>query len=495
MECKQTKTIRTRRIKKNLLSKKFISLLKPDDTMYLGFSGEHFQNDDEDSMYISKIGGQAHGIYRSTQENLDSSLKNKAEHGLCSQKGEKQIFTANESIFPQTPAHDLSRVCNCPIKKCISCGQDLTLVVQVHAPESLCPATSPSSVSAALGKNPGFLPHINHPQGADDDQLRTLLVFACNKQECCEKGKGIWAAYRYQPLCSDNPKNHQRPISVSNSLHFHTVQKTHSIANLFAAPNWNTSQNENLAHHEDDTSIPIDELTLDPPLQPISADTSFDLHKLESQQVPLNSKNAHTNNDSDKIENSDAETQDLLSVPKNMVSDNNSQAAKRNCEFLQLYLEFDREPSREEFEFKQKDILKKYDLTDYDKPGSWAGEVYESSFKKSDKPFHRFQKRLQRAPEQCLRYWRGYEPLWCCEKQIPKPIPCCKYCGSRRVFELQLVPGLIVALKPAHEDMAVNLNFGTVVIYTCERNCTSSTNSLFEEYVHIQMIDEQRHKK
>ncbi|CAK8996924.1 Putative ZDHHC-type palmitoyltransferase 5 (Zinc finger DHHC domain-containing protein 5), partial [Durusdinium trenchii] len=56
-----------------------------------------------------------------------------------------------------------------------------------------------------------------------------------------------------------------------------------------------------------------------------------------------------------------------------------------------------------------------------------------------------FQSRLELAPEQCLRYAYGTEPLWSIPKVARRAhvdgVPKCPRCHQRRVFELQLVPG------------------------------------------------------
>lgn len=59
-----------------------------------------------------------------------------------------------------------------------------------------------------------------------------------------------------------------------------------------------------------------------------------------------------------------------------------------------------------------------------------------------------FRKRVEREPEQVVRYDLEGEPLWIGE---PRPgatdIPVCEHCGRQRVFECQLMPQLLNSLE------------------------------------------------
>lgn len=155
--------------------------------------------------------------------------------------------------------------------------------------------------------------------------------------------------------------------------------------------------------------------------------------------------------------------------------------------FEEAYIEFDKEPeiasysgARDTATHEKKAGESLSEGTD----GTWAGEGYESSVSAKDKPFHRFQKRLQRAPEQCLRYWRGAEPLYS-SADVPRHVPSCS-CGARRVAEVQLTPALIFMLKPTNPKLDSHLDFGTVIVYTCSANCISPKQPLHAEHIEIQ---------
>ncbi|XP_055626312.1 programmed cell death protein 2 [Toxorhynchites rutilus septentrionalis] len=98
-----------------------------------------------------------------------------------------------------------------------------------------------------------------------------------------------------------------------------------------------------------------------------------------------------------------------------------------------------------------------------------------------DKHFAEFKKRTANEPQQILRYHRGGVPLWLSPK-IPEEIPPCEECGSRRVFEFQIMPQLLNHLK---ND---NIDWGTLAIYSCEQSCDSTTRSYMREFVYKQDV-------
>ncbi|KAJ3404356.1 programmed cell death protein [Chytriomyces hyalinus] len=118
-------------------------------------------------------------------------------------------------------------------------------------------------------------------------------------------------------------------------------------------------------------------------------------------------------------------------------------------------------------------------------------DVYEKTqVKGMTKAFKTFQKAIEAYPEQCVRYGFGSDPLLFNDKPISKP-DVCVHCNSPRIFEMQLMPALLTflpteefALKQQVKDAAENaaprksvadlnkgLDFGTILVYTCSRNC------------------------
>ncbi|XP_044517392.1 programmed cell death protein 2-like [Gracilinanus agilis] len=113
-------------------------------------------------------------------------------------------------------------------------------------------------------------------------------------------------------------------------------------------------------------------------------------------------------------------------------------------------------------------------------------EKYEKAvIKNNDKMFYKFMKRISACREQILRYsWNG-KPLFITCPSDATPIPSCSNCGSSRVFEFQLMPTLVSLLKITHLDISVE--FGTILIYTCEKSCWPANHqSPMEEFCVIQ---------
>lgn len=119
--------------------------------------------------------------------------------------------------------------------------------------------------------------------------------------------------------------------------------------------------------------------------------------------------------------------------------------------------------------------------------GEWKGEMYEKQAMPGgvDKQFTQFLERVECEPSQCVRYaWAG-TPLFYGQLQQQQQPPLgghCSHCGSRRVFEMQLMPTVLSVLNVeayAHVEKEaespaqwnVGMEFGTVLIFVCERDC------------------------
>lgn len=63
----------------------------------------------------------------------------------------------------------------------------------------------------------------------------------------------------------------------------------------------------------------------------------------------------------------------------------------------------------------------------------------------------------------------------------------CRYCGGERIFELQILPTIIRKLKlvPCIEKK-FEIEFGTVLVFTCARSCWSAEDIYKEEHVIVQ---------
>jgi pre-rRNA-processing protein TSR4 len=128
-----------------------------------------------------------------------------------------------------------------------------------------------------------------------------------------------------------------------------------------------------------------------------------------------------------------------------------------------------------------------------------------------DKTFQRFASRISQNPEQVLRYDFGGHPLLYSGTDTVAPrfvvphnkagavqgMPRCENCGAGRVFELQLVPGLIEALESDAEiDFDEGMEWGTIILGVCSKNCAVAGEVAFrEEWVGVQWEERVKYKK
>ncbi|CAG8582230.1 9163_t:CDS:2, partial [Dentiscutata heterogama] len=161
----------------------------------------------------------------------------------------------------------------------------------------------------------------------------------------------------------------------------------------------------------------------------------------------------------------------------------------------------------------------------------WMGEEYEKSRlpKGVDKAFRKFSDRVSEWPDQCIRYEFDGQPLLYNQsdstaslllspphgsvkqlKTSTQRLPKCPKCGSKRVFEFQLMPNMLCIL-PTGEYAAnssekksgiegskcgiaqfdVGMEWGTVMIFTCQKDCemynvSKDEVSYYEELVLVQ---------
>ncbi|XP_058565229.1 programmed cell death protein 2-like isoform X1 [Neofelis nebulosa] len=121
-------------------------------------------------------------------------------------------------------------------------------------------------------------------------------------------------------------------------------------------------------------------------------------------------------------------------------------------------------------DYQQKEGMDMEQLLSQSLPGDGDEKYEKTTIKTGDKIFYKFMKRIAACQEQILRYsWSG-EPLFltCPTSEITEP-PACSYCGVRRIFEFQLMPALVSMLRST--NLGLSVEFGTILIYTCEKSC------------------------
>merc|ERR1712096_246581 len=117
---------------------------------------------------------------------------------------------------------------------------------------------------------------------------------------------------------------------------------------------------------------------------------------------------------------------------------------------------------------------------------------------KMDKNLKKFQKAVRSCPTQVVRYNRGGEALVLSENDLlckhNFKLPKCSNCSKDCQFELQLMPALISHLK----YKSAEVEFGTLLIYTCKENCWKNKNNKFEihgeKFILIRDSDSNRFK-
>lgn len=123
-------------------------------------------------------------------------------------------------------------------------------------------------------------------------------------------------------------------------------------------------------------------------------------------------------------------------------------------------------------------------------------ERYEkTSARHGDAVFSRFMKTICVCPQQILRYHRGGKPLFISEppSNTAQLIPPCASCSGPRTFELQLMPALVSLLQRKDGGSETELEFGTVLVYTCTNSCWSSgSHAAVDEFCFVQTDPDQQ---
>ncbi|XP_017465431.1 PREDICTED: programmed cell death protein 2-like [Rhagoletis zephyria] len=156
----------------------------------------------------------------------------------------------------------------------------------------------------------------------------------------------------------------------------------------------------------------------------------------------------------------------------------NEKPEEKNTFFKSYYISVFEEPHKEwkinQNEKKNLENLAKACLEEQNVQGEGYEKQYTNAFREDAINYH-FYKRLRRCPEQIIRYdWAG-QPLLSSADAEPKAEPCPE-CGAARVFELQLMPALISILcraKLPHITSPIDLDFETILVYSCVNNCNS----------------------
>ncbi|XP_041650740.1 programmed cell death protein 2-like isoform X2 [Cheilinus undulatus] len=128
--------------------------------------------------------------------------------------------------------------------------------------------------------------------------------------------------------------------------------------------------------------------------------------------------------------------------------------------------------------------------------GEGGGEKYEKTrARHGDTVFSRFMKKISVCPEQILRYCRGGKPLFISEPppNTAQMVSACGSCGGSRTFEMQLMPALVSLLQRKDGGAEAELEFGTVLVYTCTKSCwTAGSKTAVDEFCLVQSDPDQQ---
>lgn len=326
---------------------------------------------------------------------------------------------------------------------------------------------------------------------------RRLHVWCCRKKQCSRKPGSVKAIREVKK------DKIVRNVAADTSRTQEKTPSTQNLGNqLFGVPSTQTSGINFNPFSSSSTSQsngnPFSELAAKPPQRPVDT---------ESPPQPLSQTFADKlkiSSESSKIPNPEA-----ASVPWPSESE-------FPTPFPSFYLDAEAEylePTNPEPPSGPSNGQPRIEDTE-DTPGSSAAEkdLYESPH---DKAFDHFTRILAQNPEQVLRYeFRGIPLLYSSTDAVAthfvlpghhlhakvkssgpvKGIPSCQYCGSARVFEMQLVPYLIYELEKDNEeamklDGGEGMEWGTIIVGTCGKNCGDDKEGKIvfrEEWIGVQ---------
>lgn len=102
-----------------------------------------------------------------------------------------------------------------------------------------------------------------------------------------------------------------------------------------------------------------------------------------------------------------------------------------------------------------------------------------------DEVFTQFRTRIEKYPDQVIRYENGGQILYISNSTKIEDIPKCSICGTERQFEFQIMPQLLNFLD--FKDVINSLDWGIVAIFTCKNSCMPK-NGYIMEYIWKQDI-------
>ncbi|CAK4608959.1 hypothetical protein LEN26_005760 [Aphanomyces euteiches] len=318
---------------------------------------------------------------------------------------------------------------------------------------------------------------------------RTLYVFGCNSSKCGDTPKS-WRVFRFQAEENESKASDVEtppaPVTIS------TGGWGNDSGDEDDADDWGDVPGSTWGSQATSASTNVD-------LEELLSARDHALQSTRVQQQPTSTPAKPEEQPPQPVHIDGPHFQSIyLSVEDEPVV-SGVEKYHHETQLLNAYLEEEEKENASEAT-RLRQILKSKDESSgsSDSQGEHA-ESYERTPLR-EKLFLRFQKRIKRSPNQCLRYNYGGEPLW----PSPPPqleIPKCP-CGEPRMFEMQLIPttnyflkvenyiekSIEVANASLDENDQYNskileggMDWQTVVVWSCPPSCSNS----FEEFVYV----------
>ncbi|XP_066598322.1 programmed cell death protein 2-like [Prorops nasuta] len=341
---------------------------------------------------------------------------------------------------------------------------------------------------------------------------RTLYIFTCVNPNCWNQNES-WTCLRVQSVDNDSKIN----LADSSSVNIPTT--TSWLAN---ADDWGDNGNDNaseyngnnlLSNHvktnidsnietdmkDEFMALRVEDLNANSPTSVESPVGIGAVGRLDSPQA-----SAEIDGDESEVVCIDTPTKpqcDIASLlngvtPFPISIDSN---VDMQFQFVEIFISVDEEDLSLDIPQHVRDLLLEYQNTDPDmalnfKQGHYDSKTVETDIEKYEKGtplhgddmFHNFVSVIQQNPGQILRYSRDNSAALLLHP-LNESIGRCEYCGDELIFEVQILPTLIpkLILHP-RTDANFQIEYGTVLIYTCLRSCWSQTDSYKEEHVIVQ---------
>ncbi|XP_011499463.1 PREDICTED: programmed cell death protein 2-like [Ceratosolen solmsi marchali] len=348
---------------------------------------------------------------------------------------------------------------------------------------------------------------------------RTLYIFVCTNPNCWNQNES-WTCLRVQSI-----EQASNIALLSSSC---TTVETSATNWVDDADDWGDNWNDNVSerngnnlllnepnqfslsvkntNYEEELKTEFSELQVDDPNanSPTSVDSPVGVGAVGRLDSPHAS--AEIEGEESEVVCIDTPTQphcDLINLLQEVTpppAQHTELKGRSSLSFSEIFIYVEEECTGNDVPQHVRNLFLEYQQSHLDvvpsQPGEGSGdskgydtgiEKYEKGIPKhGDEMFHNFISRIQKNPGQILRYARDNSaplvlyPMGGC-------IGRCRHCGDEMTFELQILPTLIPKLKlNSRSDRHFQLEFGTILIFTCIRSCWSSSDSYREEHVVVQ---------